>query len=288
MTTVHVIGATGFIGQHLLEAAQRAGNATGTSSREVGGLAKLALENPECFDYSGINNGDVAFVTAAISSPDVCANQRNRAWQINVEGSSAVISQIRARNARVIFFSSDAVYGEREPEFDEGGLPQPCGEYAEMKREVEERFADDEGFKAIRLSYVFARSDKFTSYLLHCANTSVPAEIFHPFYRAPIHRDDVIAGALSLAARWNEFPERIINFGGPQILSRIEFANEIKTIALPQLEINITEPGADFFMNRPRHIPMRSPVLQRLLEGKTSTIAEAVRIEFEDFVRQGQ
>jgi dTDP-4-dehydrorhamnose reductase len=279
MTTVHVIGATGFIGQHLLEAAHGIGNATGTSSRTTDGLAKLALENPECFDYSEIGSGDIAFVTAAISSPDVCANQRDRAWQVNVEGSSAVISKIRARNARVIFFSSDAVYGEREPEFDEGGLPQPCGEYAEMKRAVEERFADDEGFKAIRLSYVFARDDKFTSYLLHCASTSVPAEIFHPFYRAPIHRDDVIRGVLALATRWNEFPERIINFGGPQILSRIEFASVIKARALPQLEISIKVPEADFFMNRPRHISMRSPVLQRLLEGKTSTIAEAVDIE---------
>lgn len=288
MTTVHVIGATGFIGQHLLEAAQEAGNATGTSSRATGGLAKLAFENPEGFDYSTIGSGDIAFVTAAISSPDVCANQRDRAWQINVEGSSAVISQIRARNARVIFFSSDAVYGEREPEFDEGGLPQPCGEYAQMKRAVEERFADDEGFKAIRLSYVFARDDKFTSYLLHCASTNVPAEIFHPFYRAPIHRNDVIGGVLALAARWNEFPERVINFGGPQILSRIEFAREIKARALPQLEISPTAPGAEFFMNRPRHISMRSPVLQRLLNGRTSTIAEAAGIEFEDFVRQGQ
>lgn len=282
MTTLHIIGATGFIGEHLLEAARLAGNASGTSSRPASGLAHLALEDPYSFDYSGIKSGDIALVTAAISSPDICANEWDRAWRTNVEGTTAFISRLREQDARVIFFSSDTVYGEREPAFDEDCPAEPCGEYAQMKHAVEERFADDEGFKAIRLSYVFARDDKFTSYLLHCAKTGVAAEIFHPFYRAPIYRDDVIAGTLALAAQWDEIPERVINFGGPQVLSRIELAREIQSRALPRLETKVTEPGADFFKNRPRHISMRSPILQRLLEGKTRTIGDAAEIELKD------
>ena len=66
-----------------------------------------------------------------------------------------------------------------------------------MKSEVEKRFLGNPFFKTIRLSYVFSREDKFTKYLVGCAQRDEEAELFHPFYRAIIHRDDVVEGALS-------------------------------------------------------------------------------------------
>ena len=93
-----------------------------------------------------------------------------------------------------------------------------------MKCEVEQRFSGNASFKAIRLSYVFSREDKFSRYLTGCAERNEEADLFHPFFRAIVHRDDVVDGALALAAHWDDFPEQVINFGGPQVLSRIEFA----------------------------------------------------------------
>ena len=282
MPCYHVIGATGFIGKPLLDAARRITQTYGTSSRPGGELTHLSFEDPGSFDYGRISSGDVVFVTAAISSPDVCAKEWDRAWQINVEGTSAFISQALQRGAQIVFFSSDTVYGEREPEFDETAACAPCGEYAEMKRAVEERFEGSSGFKVIRLSYVFAKNDKFTNYLMNCEKSRTPAEIFHPFFRAPIHRDDVIAGALTLAQQWDKFPAGVINFGGPEILSRIEFAQALKNTVLPVLEFKVTEPDGAFFKNRPRFISMRSPILKHLLGRRPRTLAEAAILELND------
>jgi nucleoside-diphosphate-sugar epimerase len=183
----------------------------------------------------------------------------------------------------VVFFSSDTVYGERADGFDETAVCNPAGEYAEMKREVERRFSGNASFKAIRLSYVFSREDKFSRYLAGCAERNEEADLFHPFFRAIVHRDDVVEGALALVARWDEVPEQVINFGGPQVLSRVDFAECLREAHFNGLRFKVTEPGADFFKNRPRVIAMTSPVFARLLRRPPRTLREAARLEFASF-----
>jgi len=230
-----------------------------------------------------IRPGDVVMLTAAISAPDICAREHDRAWAVNVTGTSIFIQSVIDCGARVVFFSSDTVYGEREVAFDETAACNPAGEYAEMKREVEQRFSGNASFKAIRLSYVFSREDKFSRYMAGCAEHNEEADLFHPFFRAIVHRDDVVEGSLALAARWNEVPEQVINFGGPQVLSRIDFAECLREAHLHNLRFKVTEPGADFFKNRPRVIAMTSPVFARLLGRPPRSLREAVRLEFASF-----
>ena len=241
----------------------------------------MRLDVHSDFDYGNIRPGDVVFLTAAISAPDICAREHSRAWAVNVTGTSEFVTQVISRGGRVVFFSSDTVYGERGDAFDETAKSNPAGEYAEMKAEVENRFLVHPLFKSIRLSYVFSREDKFTKYLSGCAERSEEAELFHPFYRAIVHRNDVVEGALALAQRWDEFPQQVINFGGPEVLSRIDFAECLQRIALPSLRFRVTEPGDEFFKNRPRVIAMSSAILPMLLGRPTRTLAEAARIEFD-------
>jgi nucleoside-diphosphate-sugar epimerase len=280
---VLTVGASGYIGKPLFERSKFAGIAGGTSTSDAPGLTSLRLECPENFDYGTICAGDAVLLSAAISSPDICACEHDWAWSVNVTGTSSFIQSVIDRGAHVVFFSSDTVYGERADGFDETAVCNPAGEYAEMKREVERRFSGNASFKAIRLSYVFSREDKFSRYLAGCAERNEEADLFHPFFRAIVHRDDVVEGALALAARWNEFPEQIINFGGPQVLSRVDFAECLREVCLHDLRFKVTEPDADFFKNRPRVIAMTSPVFARLLGRPQRTLREAARLEFASF-----
>lgn len=274
------VGATGYIGKSLLERSKSVCNAYGTSSSNAAGLLPLCLERPDDFDYSLIQPADVVLLSAAISAPDICAREQDRAWAVNVTGTSEFVTQVISRGGRVVFFSSDTVYGERGDAFDETTKSNPAGEYAEMKAEVEKRFLGNPLFKSIRLSYVFSREDKFTKYLSGCVGRGEEAELFHPFYRAIVHRDDVVEGALALAQRWDEFPQQVINFGGPEVLSRIDFAECLKHNALSGLRFRVTEPGDEFFKNRPRVIAMSSEILPKLLGRPSRTMAEAARVEF--------
>lgn len=275
-----VIGATGYIGACLLQSAKKIASAIGTSSAGKNDLLPLRLDASAEFDYGKIRSGDVVLLTAAISAPDICAREHDRAWAVNVTGTTAFIESVIVRGARVVFFSSDTVYGEREEEFDETAASNPAGEYAEMKLEVEQRFSGNASFKAIRLSYVFSREDKFSRYLAGGAERNDEANLFHPFFRAIVHRDDVVEGALALAERWDEVPEQTINFGGPQVLSRVEFAECLREVHLHDLRFKVSEPDADFFKNRPRVIAMTSPVFARLLGRPPRSLREAAYLEF--------
>lgn len=280
MRNILIAGATGYIGHALFDKAKVNCFAYGTSSTGKNGLLPLRLDAPSEFDYGVIRPGDVVFLTAAISAPDICAREHELAWAVNVTGTSEFIAKVMVRGGRVIFFSSDTVYGQRDDEFDERAACNPAGEYAEMKHEVEKRFLGDPLFKAIRLSYVFSRDDKFTKYLSGCAKRGEEADIFHPFYRAVIHRDDVVEGAIALTQRWDEFSQRTINFGGPEVLSKIDFADCLKSVALPNLRYRVTEPGDEFFNNRPRVIAMSSNILPELLGRPSRCLLEAAQIEF--------
>lgn len=279
-----IAGASGYIGKPLYIRLSEVFETYGTSS-SVSGKAgdvflQLRLDAPQQFDYALIGKSDAVFLAAAISAPDACSRERDRATAVNVTGTSAFIERVIARGGRIIFFSSDTVYGEKDEAFDERAPCRPAGEYAEMKHEVESRFLGNPLFKSIRLSYVFSREDKFTRYLSDCAGRGDEAEIFHPYSRAVIHRDDVVQGALALVRRWEEFPQSVINFGGPEVLDRTEFAQVLKETALPALRFRITEPEAGFFRNRPRIIRMASPVMASLLGREAHSLREAATIEF--------
>jgi nucleoside-diphosphate-sugar epimerase len=281
MTTKYfVIGGRGYVGAALSSAIPDGVFGFATASSESDGFLCLRLEASQDYGNLPIADGDVVFLTAAISAPDICAHDHDRAWAVNVTGTSAFIDSAIARGGRVIFFSSDTVYGEREDDLDERAECEPAGEYAGMKHDVERRFAGNPSFKAIRLSYVFSREDKFTKYLAGCSQRNEEAELFHPFFRAIVHRDDVVDGALALAQRWDEFPQTIINFGGPKVLSRINFADCLRQVVFPSLKYRVIEPEDDFFKNRPRVIAMSSDILPKLLGRPSRNLTDAARIEF--------
>lgn len=282
-SSLFLVSATGYLGTSFFDKTRNEYRVFGTSSSGRSQFLLLCLDKPEEFNYDIIKPSDIVLLAAAISAPDVCAREHDWAWAVNVTGTSSFIQNVIDRGARVVFFSSDTVYGEREEEFDEAAALNPAGEYAEMKHEVEQRFAGNASFKAIRLSYVFSREDKYSRYLAGCAERNEDADLFHPFYRAIVHRDDVVEGTLALAKHWDEVPERVINFGGPQVLSRIDFAECLREAHLHDLRFKVTEPGADFFKNRPRVIAMTSPVFARLLGRLPRTLCEAARLEFASF-----
>ena len=45
------------------------------------------------------------------------------------------------------------------------------------------------------------KEDKFTTYLKNCATSGEIADIFDPFDRAVIHRDDVIQGVINISKK---------------------------------------------------------------------------------------
>lgn len=274
-----IIGASSYIGNKIISSAKSEWDVIGTSTRGSDITLKFDLTQPEDFDYSRVKPNDTLILCAGISSPDLCSLDKEFAYRVNVIGTRALITKIIGKGAKVIFFSTDAVYGENSEIFTEASICNPFSEYATMKHAIELDFLNNCNFKSIRLSYVFSAEDKFTKYLRTCSKNNVEAEVFHPFYRNIIHVDDVVTAVVQLSRDWDRYPQSIFNFGGPDLVSRIEIATTLQKIALPQLLYKVVQPGKDFFQRRPSCISIKSSLLVDLLQKLPNSLVDSVRIE---------
>ena len=275
----HLVGATGNIGKRVVE-----------KGEDINVISRFELkldQRPLSYNFdnksiggTAIEEGDVVVFAAAISEPSVVSAQFDKALAVNVESTGDFIDKVLEKGGKVLFLSSDAVYGDVESGFDESHPVNPKGAYAEMKAIVEKRFEGNPNFKALRLSYNFYKDDRFTTYLRQCAENGVEAEVFDPLTRAVVHRDDTVDAILNIAANWDNADGQYINCGGPEVLSRQQFTEIIKRVALPNLKFKITTPPAKFYGDRAAFSQMHSPNLEKILGRKRHTIQQAVELEF--------
>ena len=276
----HLVGATGNIGKRVVE---KGGDKINAISRFELKLDQRPLYynfDAKTIGGTAIQEGDVIVFAAAISEPSVVSAQFEKAFAVNVESTGEFIETALGKGCKVLFLSSDAVYGDVESGFDESHPTNPKGAYAEMKAVVEKRFEKNPNFKALRLSYNFHKDDRFTTYLRQCAENGVEAEIFDPLTRAVVHRDDTVDAILNIAADWDNADGQYINCGGPDVISRQKFTEIVKKTALPTLKFKVTTPPAKFYVDRAAFSEMSSPNLEKVLGRKRHTVQEAVELEF--------
>ena len=250
-----IIGANGNLGRRLLE----------KSVDEVEVITTRLDQHQLDYDFQSLTDKDVIAFCAAISEPTVCANNPELAMMVNVEKTIEFIEKSIQYGARVIFMSSDAVINN-------------IGIYASMKSQVEKYFMGNLNVKILRSSYNFFRQDRFTSYLEKCVLNNEVAEVFSPFERYVIHRDDTVDAILSLSKNW--IGSQIINCGGLENVCRKEIAEVLREEIFPNLKMKIIKPPESFYEDRPSSIPMVSTELSTILGRPQRSLREAIRMEF--------
>ena len=250
-----LIGAKGNLGRRLLE----------KSSDEVELITTRLDQHQLDYDFQSLTDKDVIAFCAAISEPTVCAINPELAMMVNVEKTIEFIEKSIQYGARVIFMSSDTVINN-------------VGIYAHMKSKVEKYFMGNLNVKILRSSYNFFRQDRFTSYLEKCVLNNEVAEVFSPFERYVIHRDDTVDAILSLSKNW--IGSQIINCGGLENVCRKEIAEVLREEIYPNLKMKIIKPPESFYKDRPSSIPMVSTELSTILGRPQRSLRESIRMEF--------
>lgn len=242
----------------------------------------IDLAEPGKFDYNVLNDIDFVVFTAAISGPDQCAKDYDNCWKINVTGTEYFIREAIKRNCRVLFFSSDAAFGDIPGKiYDEESETIAHTPYGKMKKAVEDAFKGNPLFKAIRLSYVASAKDRFITYCLNCIRNGETADIFHPFYRNVIVVSDVVDVVTYFALHWEEYKPVFLNVAGKELVSRVRIADEVNRLLDGKLKYTISMPGEDFFTNRPRITQMKSLYMQKYKILPDNTFTEKIAKEME-------
>ena len=243
----------------------------------------LELSEAEKFDYELLNDIDYIVFTAAISGPDQCAREYDISWNINVTGTIYFIREAIKRGCRVLFFSSDAIFGDIPGMiYDEESATEANTPYGKMKKAVEDEFKEEALFKAIRLSYVASAKDRFITYCLNCIRDNKVADIFHPFYRNVVVVSDVVDVVTYFALHWTEYEPTFLNVAGKELVSRVRIADELNRFLNRKLRYIITVPDEGFFMNRPCITQMKSLYLQKYGIISDNTFTEKISKELKE------
>jgi len=284
---VAIVGSSGYIASFLFE---RLSKESGIDKilkidQKEDADEYLNLLFAEEFNYASLFDIDLVIFTAAISGPDICAGEFDYCWKVNVEGTNIFIENALERNCKVLFFSSDAVFGDIPGYvYTEESLTEAVTPYGRMKKAVEDKFKGNPLFKVIRLSYVVSAKDRFVTYCVNCIKNNEVAIVFHPFYRNCIVVSDVINVVVWLYKHWLEYQPFALNVAGIELVSRVRIADEINRIFCNRLNYLISVPEDDFFKNRPKITQMKSLYMQEYHILENNTFTEKLRRELENII----
>ena len=122
MHSVLITGASGFVGENLAHRfAREVGVALAYGTRRRRAVTEKAFSVDLALrdDFTralGDLTVDTVIHTAAMVSPDQCEKDPHMAQAVNVEGTREVAHWAEARNAGMVYFSTDLVFdGKRAP-----------------------------------------------------------------------------------------------------------------------------------------------------------------------------
>lgn len=273
---IALVGSSGYIASFLIKRFESEGHIDNILKLDQTDDADeyINLQEADKFDFNKLDNIELIVFTAAISGPDKCAVDFDFCWNINVTGTSYFINKAIEHGCKVLFFSSDAVFGDIPGYiYTEESETKAATPYGRMKKAIEDEFKFNEKFKAIRLSYVVSAKDRFVTYCMGCIKRGEEAEIFHPFYRNCVVVSDVVDVVVWFSKHWDEYESYVLNVAGKELVSRVRIADEVNRIIAGNLKYTISFPDGDFYKNRPQITQMVSMYMQKygILEDNSFT-----------------
>lgn len=161
-----VVGASGFIGRHILTYVQSLGYAslgtqftTKTSKLVTFDLAKDRIEDRVGPGFFRAGEPIAAVIAGGIVPFDRCFQERETAQIVNVDNTIRLVQDLTALRVKPVFLSSQAVYDGETGYHHEDRPRQPICEYGRQKADVE-RFIENDAPEALVLRLDYAVGDE--------------------------------------------------------------------------------------------------------------------------------
>jgi dTDP-4-dehydrorhamnose reductase len=228
-----VIGASGFLGRHLLERyrAFHPGS-IGTSRRNAdeASLSQLDLTSSDTrsnFLKDLVNSRhEHVVIAAAVTSVPKCEADPSATRAVNVEGTLELARAAHRHGLFTVWFSSDYVFDGRTGGYADDAAPNPLNEYGWQKAEVEQRLLEVCGGQCVilRLAKVYGTSRGDGTLLDQMAQQFAlgrQVRAARDMRFSPVLVDDVINAVVALQTC---HVTGVVNVAGPGACTRLELA----------------------------------------------------------------
>lgn len=212
--TILITGANGFLGHYLIPALLNTGHrvvATGT------GPCRLEANMANGIDYAEMDLTDPDAIArvfqqftpalvvhaGAMTRPDDCELQREKAWEVNVAGTRSVLQEAAAAGAKMLYVSTDFVFDGMRGMYSEADTPSPVNYYGQTKLEAEELIKTYVlPWAIVRTVLVYGRPLKGRSNMLSIVQEKLlkgePYYVVDDQFRTPTWVGDLVAGLMAV------------------------------------------------------------------------------------------
>ncbi|MCJ7496615.1 MAG: dTDP-4-dehydrorhamnose reductase [candidate division Zixibacteria bacterium] len=234
---VLITGSNGLLGQKLVKTFSSDHQTTGIDLQiksfipeenfTYQNLSIFQTENLAGFIYT--LNPEVVINTAAYTDVDGCEDNKELAWETNVEGVKNLADLCRIMNAKLVQLSTDYIFDGKNGPYSEEDIPNPVGYYGltklESEKEIFERKID---FLIVRTNVLYGKGENlrpnFVLWLIQKLSNKEKVKIVTNQYNNPTLADN-LASAIKEAIEKNI--SGILNIAGSEYLSRYDFALKV-------------------------------------------------------------
>ena len=208
---------------------------------EIEGCRFLQLDltrKTPVFEAIGRCKPEIIIHAAAISSAEVCEQNKTLAWEVNVTGTQNILDAALQYKCRVVYISTDLVFDGERGNYSEIDMPSPVNYYGLTKQEGEKlclQSPSDALVVRITLQYGWGNGvhSSFSDWLRANLQSDKQASLFTDQFRTMTWVLDTARG-LEIAAL-NGTVKEIYHLTSPERISRYEFGRLFASVFnLPQ------------------------------------------------------
>jgi dTDP-4-dehydrorhamnose reductase len=234
MIKTAVIGASGFIGHHLINKYRlQYPDCIGTSFlNNKTNLLKFDIKNPNIEPLNLERTGHKAvIITAYKSNIFYCENEPSKAYEINVGGVLQLIKNLSKTSLKIIFLSSEYVFDGIQGNYNDDHPRNPKTVYGKHKKIIEDKIKNlTDNFLVLRLSKNYGLKKGDNTILDEAANLlSQRKEVLaaEDQYFNPTFIDDLVQAIINIQEK---DLTGYINVCAPETWSRFEMHTQLAQI----------------------------------------------------------
>ena len=278
-----VIGVSGLLGSKLKQTLQihRYGVTGSCLTRGVEEAIRVDITQREAIQqWFDAVQPKIVFLTAALSDLDYCEEHPEEAFRVNTEGARNVALEARRFGAKLVFYSTDALFDGREGPYDEGASVSPINVYGKTKRDAERAIQEILSDALIIRSsgiYGWDRSSRnLAMQLSEQLSAGIPIRLPEDEACTPTLVDYLAEASVRLVQHQIL---GIVNIAGRDLLSWAEWGRTLaKKLGLdPQLIIPVQSRQLQQKAHRPQHGGLKTDRLRQLMGTEAMPIDEALK-----------
>ena len=271
---VFITGATGLLGRAILAEFKK--------TEDVLGLSKTReaefCEQVDLLDFVAVTERldsfrpDVIIHSAALRSPDICENQQEFTYKVNVEASAHLAQEAERLASRFIFISTDYVFDGSQPPYEVDSERKALNAYGQSKIDAEDAiFKVNSNAAVLRVPVLYGKEEYLGESAVLCITENVRKKEGstqdHWATRFPTHVGDVAKALRDLVEKNGDFQSwnGVWHYSASEAMTKYEMACAIADIIGVDKSLILAQESAGSGAPRPKNAMLSIKRIENLL-----------------------